>query len=306
MSGTSDAEHVDRGLGSIQRITWIGSFVNLALTAVKVGVGAAVGSIGLIADGVHSFFDLITDMVVIVSTRIGARPPDEDHPWGHGKLETVGALVISVVFCVAGFEVIRGSITSLAHGESRFPGLMALNVAALSLLAKEILFHVTKRVATATGSRTLMANAWHHRSDALSSLAVIVGVGATLLGMGRGDMFAGIAVGLLILAAGFRFMWDSLSELVERSAGPEIVAIIGRAVDSVETIRTWHRVRSRYVGRELYIDLHVEVPRTYTVVEADHVAHVVEGRIRENLPVASNIIVHVDPEARSGGTGTGS
>ena len=285
------------GARRIMRITQIGMVVNVALMAIKLIVGALVGSIGLVADGIHSLFDLITDIVVIVSTRIGSRPPDKDHPWGHGKMETMGALIISVIFCVAGVEISRKAIESFSRGEYHYPGVIALLVATFSFFTKEWLFHISKKVARETGSRTLLANAWHHRSDALSSLAVMAGVGATFIGFDQGDNVAGLFVGLMILVAGFRFIFDAASELVEQSADPETLRKLESSLATIEDVSAWHRIRSRHVGRALFIDLHVSVPRNFTVVEADRVAHEVEDVINRSLSMPSNVIVHVDPES---------
>ncbi len=285
------------GTRRILRITRIGMVVNVLLMVVKLAVGLMVGSIGLVADGIHSLFDLITDIVVIISTRIGARPPDENHPWGHGKMETMGAMIISVIFCVAGIEISREAILSFSRGEPRYPGLIALAVASISFLSKEWLFHASKKVAAETGSRTLLANAWHHRSDALSSLAVMAGVGATVAGFVHGDNLAGLIVGIMILVAGFRFIHDAASELVEHAADPEVLIKLETALGTIDDVVAWHRIRSRYVGRSLFVDLHVSVPRDYTVVEADRVAHRVEDAIHYCLPMPTNVIVHVDPDS---------
>lgn len=285
----------EAGTGRILRVTGVGMAVNVALMAIKVAAGIAAGSIALVADGVHSLFDLLTDVVVLVSTRIGSRPPDEDHPWGHGKMETMGALIISILFCVAGVEIARAAVASFTRGEGRFPGPFALGVAVFSFALKEWLYRISKREAGRTGSKALLVNAWHHRSDAFSSLAVTVGIGATFLGLAQGDNVAGVVVGVLILVAGIRFILEALSELVEHAADPATIARLEAAVASLPETRGWHKIRSRYVGRVLYVDLHVAVPRHYTVVEADRIAHEVEEAIQDSLSAPSNVIVHVDP-----------
>ncbi len=297
----SGLPELEVGASRIIHITRVGMVVNVGLTIVKIAVGAVTGSIGLVADGIHSFFDLITDVIVLISTRVGARPPDEEHPWGHGKLETLGALIISIIFCVAGVEISREAIGSFFGGDDRFPGAIALVVASISFVTKEWLYRVSKSIAKSTGSRTLEANAWHHRSDAFSSLAVMAGVTASLLGFGYGDNVAGLLVGIMIVVAGIRFVAGAVSELVEHAADPETLEVIKKRLATIDDVKAWHNVRSRFVGRELFIDLHVAVPRHYTIVEADRVAHFVEDAIQQALTLPSNIMVHVDPEAPPGG-----
>lgn len=280
---------------SIERVSWIGAAVNVALSVGKLVVGTAAGSIALVADGVHSLSDFATDMVVVVATRLGARPADDTHPWGHGKYETLGALLIALAVLVAGVQIGWTALGALRRGEESFPGAVVLVVAAVSVVSKEWLYRVTAAIAKRTRSRALMANAWHHRTDSLSSIVVLVGGFFALAGEGHADQVAGIVVGLMVAWAGVRFGREALGELMEGAAGEEVDRKIGGVLDGELMIRGWHGLRARRVGRKIFVDIHVVVNPEMTVVDADRLAHRIEGEICRALSSPCNVMVHVDP-----------
>jgi len=198
-----------------ERIGIIGALVNLGLSGLKFTVGALVGSVALVADGLHSLSDLLTDLVVVVGMRLGRRPPDATHPYGHGKFETLAGSLVSLVLIGVGAEIGLRSFAALRgpRGADLAPAMMAVALASLGI--KEILYHATAKAASAVKSPALWANAWHHRSDALSSLAVLFGGVASALGYPAGDGVTGMAVAAVILASGGKLLWDSFYELVE-------------------------------------------------------------------------------------------
>jgi cation diffusion facilitator family transporter len=287
---------LDQGAREIERVTWIGVGAEVLLTLAKLIGGKATGSIALLADGVHSLSDLVTDLVVILTTRLGARPPDEDHPWGHGKFETLGALLVSVAIIVAGAKIAWEAGSAMARGEFRVPGPAVLVIAFLSIVVKEVLFRMTLSVGRKTGSPSCVANAWHHRSDAISSVVVLISCLAGLAGFAQADQVAGLIVGLMVATIGVRFGGRSLRELLEGSADEAVQAEIGRILQSMESVRGWHQLRTRQVGRELHVDVHVVVSPDLSVGEGHDVAHDVEDRIRGALVRPCNVIVHIDPE----------
>lgn len=219
----------DRGI----RITLGGLGVNLALGAVKFGVGAAMGSMALVADGVHSLSDLVTDLVVWGGLRLSQRPADRSHAYGHGKFETVATALVALALFAAGGWIAAEAMLALMAGAVSIPGPLVASVAAVSVAAKEWLFRATRRVARQLRSSSLEANAWHHRSDALSSVAVLVGGLAATAGFVQGDQAAAIAVALLVGWAATRILRGALYELTEGALSAAEQDQVAQAIASV-------------------------------------------------------------------------
>ena len=279
-----------------ERISVIGALVNGGLVALKFAVGAAVGSVALIADGVHSLSDLLTDLVVIVGMRLGRRPPDDTHPYGHGKFETLAGAFVAALLLLVGMELVRRAFAALGQAGTAHLGLAMIAVALISLVAKELLYHATIRTADAVRSPALRANAWHHRSDALSSFAVLLGGLASSLGFHAGDGLAGMAVGAIIVASGAKLLWDSLHELVEgRLLHHEERAIIS-AIEGVPGVRGWHKLRSRRSGRVSFVDVHITVDPEIPLREAHEIASRVEKAVEAVLGGEVSVTVHVEPK----------
>lgn len=278
------------------RVTLLGSLVNVALVAAKFVAGALSGSMGLIADGVHSTSDLATDLVVLGGIRLGRRRADATHPYGHGKYETLAGGAVAAVLVVVGGVIAWEAGRSLYAHEHNFPGACVLAVAAASILAKEWIFHRTIRAARESGSAALHANAWHHRSDALSSVAVLAGGIGGIVGWGHADQVAGLLVGLMVAGSGAGTIRRVFHELAEGALGPNDLERIREAVKGVACVIEGHRFRTRRVGRETFVDLHVLVPEGLSLVEAHRVSMQVEEAVKGlwNRPV--NVMVHVEPD----------
>lgn len=279
------------GLG----ITLFGGAVNLGLAGLKLSLGAAFGSAALVADGVHSLTDLATDLVVIGGIRLAARPADSSHAYGHGKFETLAGGLVALALIAAGTWLIWDSLSTLGDGP-RPPGALIMGVAALSMAVKEWLFRLTQRAADRWSSHALRANAWHHRTDALSSGAVLLGGGATALGYPGGDRAAAMAVGALVVFAALRITGQTLHELTEGTLPEEDRARIISAIEGAEGVRGWHKLRTRRVGRRPVVDVHVQVAPDLTVRHAHRIADEVERRITEALGEGASVVVHVEPE----------
>lgn len=279
-----------------ERIGIIGAAVNLALAGLKLAVGAAVGSVALVADGLHSLSDLAADLVVIVGMRLGRRPPDESHPYGHGKFETLAGSLVSVVLLAVGVEIGLRSFAALRGPTAADPGFAMVLVAIASLGAKEALYHATARAAAALRSPALRANAWHHRSDALSSLAVLSGGLAASLGYPAGDGAAGMAVAAAILASGAKLLWDGLHELVEGRLQRREEEAVVRAIEGVPGVEGWHNLRSRRAGRVSFVDVHITVDPEMPLRAAHEIASRVERAVAEALGGEASVTVHVEPK----------
>ncbi|MGB2799778.1 MAG: cation diffusion facilitator family transporter [Dehalococcoidia bacterium] len=285
------------------RVTLVGLVTNLFLLGLKLVVGLFVGSAALVADAVHSLSDLVTDVVAIVGIRLSARPADESHAYGHGRYETIAASLIGVALVGAGIAIAWNAGLSLYRQEHNIPGYPVLIVAAVSIVSKEWLYQITRRVARRVRSAALSANAWHHRSDALSSVAVLIGGAAGLLGWGHGDHVAAIAVGVMVAVVGLSSIWKVFMELTEGSISAEERQSIVKAIESVRGVSGWHRLRTRLVGREVCMDVHVLVDKNLSVGEGHAVCTAVEEAIDLSLDRPVSVVVHCEPEGETGEQG---
>ena len=291
-------QSMDERQKKIQSITLWGVLVNIFLMAIKLISGIFIRSSALIADGLHSFSDLTTDFVVLVGARLSHRPPDETHPYGHSKLETIACQLIALVLLVISFGIIWSSGVSIYRREYNYPGYMILIVAVISVISKELIFFMTRRISVITRSTALYANAWHHRSDSLSSVAVLIGGVVSLFGWGYADKVAAIVVGFMILGVACKIYYESLIELSEHSADRESIQKIEKVLAEEKEISTWHALRTRKLGAELFIDVHVLVDPCLSVVESHDISVKIEERIKKELPKPSNILVHVEPDTK--------
>ena len=282
--------------GQIRLVTYLGMAVNMVLSAVKVVVGLGVSSLSLVADGIHSLSDLATDVVVLLGAYLGARKPDRTHPYGHGRIETFSAVVVALVLISVGGAMIYQATLSIARNETTEPHWAIMAVALLSILAKEWLYRKTRKVAVRSHCTALYANAWHHRSDALSSVAVLIGYGALLFGFDHGDQVAALTVGLMIIFVGVKISSDALRELTEGAVDPQTVENIKMVINADGAIRQWHRLRTRTVGREVFLDVHILVDPDLNVAAAHEISERLEKTLDEEIARPVNLIVHIEPD----------
>lgn len=282
----------------MRAVTLWGILINIVLMIVKFGIGAIFRSAALIADGVHSLSDLATDFIVLISTRYSNRPPDETHPYGHKKIETIASQFIAVILMMVSFLLIRSSFEAILKGEENFPGIAILLVAGLSVFMKEFIFRSTRKVAKDTHSASLYANAWHHRSDALSSIAVLLGGIAGLLGWGKADQAAAMVVGIMVLGVSMKIFYQGLIELMEHAADSESLQIIKNVLDQEERITGWHALRTRKVGGELFLDFHICMNPDLSVKESHKISDEIEEMIQKRLSLPANILIHIDPDSK--------
>jgi len=214
---------MDERQKKIWSITLWGALLNIILMILKLISGILIRSSALIADGIHSFSDLATDFVVLIGTRLSSRPPDETHPYGHGKLETIASQLIALVLLAVSFGLIWSAGILIYRHEHNYPGYMVLVVAVVSVVSKEIIFYITRKISRITGSAALYANAWHHRSDSLSSVAVLIGGILGLFGWGYADQMATIVVGFMVMGVAGKIFFEGLFELSEHAADSESI-----------------------------------------------------------------------------------
>jgi len=280
----------------IKSVTYLGVAVNISLAAIKIIIGILGGSLALIADGIHSLSDLATDAAVLLGLHLGSKAPDQGHPYGHGRAETLSAGLIALVLIVVGGAMIYYATMVIARDKVTTPRLAVLIAAILSIASKEWLYRITQKAATQSHSTALYANAWHHRSDALSSVAVVIGFVSLEFGFGHGDQVAAIAVGLMIILVGVRIIGDSLRELTEGAVDADTIEHIRDIINANSSIRQWHRLRTRTVGREIFLDLHILVDPDLNVTAAHEIAESLETALHEQIARPVNITVHIEPD----------
>lgn len=281
----------------IKSITYTGIVVNIALAIVKIAIGFLAASLALVADGVHSLSDVATDAVVLLGVHLGAKKPDQAHPYGHGRAETFSAALIAVVLIVVGSVMIHYATMSIARGEVTLPRIEVLAAAIISIAAKEWLYRATRKVAIRSQSPALYANAWHHRSDALSSVAVVIGFLLLQFSFGQGDQIAAIAVGLMIIWVGAKIIGDCVRELAESAVDQNTIEHIKQIIDSNPSIHQWHKLRTRTVGREVFLDLHILVDPALDVTTAHEITVSLENALDEQIKRPTNITIHIEPDA---------
>ena len=287
--------------GSIRRVTYAGMVINVLLAIVKSIVGLRVMSISLFADGIHSLSDLLTDVAVLIGVRLGAKGPDADHPYGHGRLETFSAALIALILILVGGGMVYKASGDIARMNAA--GAKGVTISSwviwmslLSVVLKEAIYRWTQRVAIRTGSTALYANAWHHRSDALSSVAVLAGAIAVKFDYPHGDQLGAIVVGIMVILVGVKVIGNCINEFAERAVDIKTVEQIRKIIESEERIRHWHRLRTRSVGREVFLDLHILVDPELTITDAHEIADCLERALHEQMPQPVNVMVHIEPD----------
>ncbi len=286
----------------IYRVTFVGFVVNLVLSFAKLAAGIIGRSGAMIADAVHSFSDLATDVVVIAFVRISSKPRDDGHDYGHGKYETLATIIISLALGVVGAGILVNSIRDIRvvvdGGLLPRPGLIALVAAVLSIVAKEILYRYTVREGRAVDSPSVVANAWHHRSDALSSLGTLVGIAcAYFLGQKWriADPIAALIVAVFIFKVAFDLIRTGLDELLECSLPADVEQEILQIVAADPGVREPHNLRTRRIGASIAIEVHVRMDGAMTVAQSHALTVDIEHRLRARFGEGTMIAIHVEP-----------
>lgn len=284
-----------------KRVTTIGAWLDAVLSAVKVIVGLLVGSAALVADGIHSLSDLITDGFVFAAIHYGRQGPDKDHHYGHGRIETLTTLLLgSVLIFVAG-GIAWSSIERLFSGtQINAPGLAAIAITLAALISKEWIFRYTMKVARRVQSKLLEANAWHSRSDALSTAVVLVALIGAQFGLGWLDAVAAIIVGLLVGKVGWDLLWESARELVDTALPTDAQQQMHEVACTVPGVDSVHDLRTRQSAGWAMVDLHVVVGPKVSVSEAHEIGNEVSRRLRHQFPALTDVIFHIDPEDDAG------
>ena len=281
----------------VSRVGWVGLLCNLVLAAAKAAAGILGHSQALLADALHSLTDSVTDIAVILGVRYWTAPADEDHPHGHGRIETLITVVIGLAIGAVAIGMGAQAIRGLRHGPEVAPTGIAFVVALISIVVKEILYRWTARVGREVRSPALVANAWHHRSDAISSIPAAVAVAVTLIDPEWAvvDRVGAVVVCLLILQASWRILRPSVDQLIDAGAPAADRRRIEELALQVDGVEAAHAVRTRFVGADLAVDLHVEVDGGLSVAEGHVIAVAVRRKLLEEGPNVNDAVVQIEP-----------
>ena len=297
MSHTHLPDPLDNRYQDIRKVTLVGAVVDLVLGVAKIIVGVMASSQALIADGIHSLSDLATDFLVLFAAKHAHRQADDEHPYGHGRIETVATVVLGVSLVAVAIGICYDAVRRLMAPELLLhPGWLALLVAVISVLSKELIYQYTAAAARRLRSKMLHANAWHSRSDAISSVIVVIGVIATMLGYPSFDALAAVAVALMVAKIGWDLLWQSLQELIDTALDPERVAAIRETIMAVDGVRTCHMLRTRHSGSDALVDVHILVDPALSVSEGHQIGEAVRWRLIKTIDDVSDVTVHIDPE----------
>lgn len=286
----------------IFRVTWTGSIVNFALLVFKFVAGIVGHSAAMVADAVHSLSDFVTDIIVVAFVRISGKPEDEGHDYGHGKYETLATAIIGLILFFVGIGIMFNgakSVFDTINGKPlAAPSILALTVAALSILLKELLYHYTIHKAKGLNSQAMIANAWHHRSDAFSSIGTFIGIGGAIC-LGEQwrilDPLAAIVVSIFIMRVAVQLLKPCVDELLERSLPAETENIILEIIRSFPEVSEPHHLRTRRIGNHLAIEVHIRMNGNTPLAEAHSLASEVEKRLKYEFGKDTHIGIHMEP-----------
>lgn len=288
-------EQLDKRRRAAERVTLIGSVLDLFLGVLKIVIGLIANSAALVTDGFHSLSDLLTDFMVILVLRLSHQPADRNHPWGHGRFETVATVALGLVLVVVGGLMAYNSLLTLfAEQRPPAPSWPALAAAAASIIGKEWIFQYSLRIGKALKSDLLIANAWHSRTDALSSVVVLVAVAGSMLGIWWLDALAAVLVALLVGKIGWDLVSRSLTELVDTALPEPRVQALRETILGVDGILEVHSFKSRRMGSQSLLEMHLQVEPHISAGEAHHIGDLAVAQLRRRFDDIGHVIFHID------------
>ena len=277
------------------RVSFISLIANLILTIAKLIIGFLSGSAALIADGVHTASDSVSTVIVILGMRIASLPPDEKHPYGHGRAETVATKMLSLILLFIGVNIIFSSVRVLIAGEYLVPKEIALWIAVISIIVKEWMYHYTIRIGKKIQSQALIADAWHHRSDSFSSIASSLGILFARIGYPIFDPITAAFVAIFIIQVGWKIFRESVDEIMDAQVDEELLAEITDVINNVVDVQTVDRITVHRYGSELHIDVTISASDELTLTEGHELIHRVEESLNKSFTNATHIDVHIEP-----------
>lgn len=294
---------------AIYQVTWAGSFVNFLLVVFKFIAGILGHSAAMIADAVHSLSDFATDIVVLIFTRISNKPQDKSHDYGHGKYETLATAIIGIVLFAVGAGICWNGLQTIQTvwqgGRLPAPGMLAFAGAIISIVSKELIYRYTIHVGRRINSSAVIANAWHHRSDAFSSIGTAIGIGGAIL-LGESwsvlDPMAAVVVSFFIMKVSVQLLKPCVDELTEKSLPDEIEKEICLITENTPGVSAIHNLRTRRIGNHYAIEMHVRMDGHLTLYEAHAKASVIENKLKEKYGNETHVGIHVEPVKSADGT----
>ena len=283
---------------SIKNLTIIGLIINTFLSIIKIIGGKLGASSALIADGVHSISDSITDFAIIFGVKFWTQKADKDHQYGHEKIEFIVSFCIGLILFIASFEIIEHELTNIYHNHVSTPSLFCAYVAFFSYLVKEFVYRWHKGFALKVKSQALLANAYHHRSDVFSSLVITISILIAVFcpKITFIDTISAVIVAGFIFKSGLDIIIPAFHSLTDKSLSNEDLEKLEKVILSCDNVVSFHKIRSRVNGAKAYLDLHVQVPNELSLYEAHKTSHIVKDKILENFPNLVDVLIHVEPK----------
>jgi len=281
------------------KVSMVSIIGNIILSLLKLLAGIIASSGAMISDAVHSASDVFSSIVVIIGVRLSAKKSDKEHPYGHERMECVAAIILAVVLLVTGLFIGEGTIKTLAAGDMgklKPPGVLALIAAAVSIAVKEAMFWYTRYYAKLLDSGAVMADAWHHRSDALSSVGALIGIAGARMGVPVLEPIASLVICLFILKAAYDIFKDAVDKMVDHSCGDETEEALRKCALSQEGVKGVDLLQTRIFGNKIYVDIEIKMDGSKTLSEGHETAEKVHSEIERNFPKVKHIMVHVNPE----------
>ena len=294
VTATAAARYYER---TTRKLAVVGIAGNCALTAFKLAAGILGNSAAMVSDAIHSLSDVLATAIAYVGTKIAQKAPDESHPYGHDRFECLASVVLGAILLATGFGIGYGGVTALISGSAgaTAPGTIALVAAAVSILIKEAMFQYTRHHARRIKSSAFEADAWHHRSDALSSVGALIGIGASMAGFPAGDALASIVICLFIFKVAYEVVSDAVNNLLDTPCDPQVEASIRTTIQSVPGIERIDLLRTRSFGSKVYVDAEVAIDGTMTLEAAHDIVEQAHDQVEQDFPDVKHIMIHPNP-----------
>lgn len=285
----------------IRRVSFVGIFGNIVLTAFKLAAGVIGRSGAMVSDAVHSMSDVLATIIAFVGVTLSKKDADREHPYGHERFECVASLALGLILAAAGFQIGRGGIMSIIDGSAMdaSPGLIALIAALVSIVSKELMYRYTMHCAKMINSAAFAADAWHHRSDAFSSIGSLIGIGGAMLGVPVLDSIASIVICVFIIKTAADILRDTFAKLLDTSSGEDFEKKLRDYIERDDDVIRVDTLRSRQFGSKVYVDLEIEVDGDRTLRDAHEVAKRVHANVERDFPNVKHIMIHLNPDGET-------
>ena len=268
---------------------------NVVLSVFKIAAGIIARSGAMLADGIHTLSDVVTTVAVMIGMRLSTKPDDSDHPYGHEKIEAVVSKLLAILLAITAIGIGYNGIKSIIHSNFVRPGMLALVAAIISIVVKEWMYHYTVRAAKKIDSPSLKADAWHHRSDAFSSIGTLIGIGGAIAGIEILDPIASIAVCVMIIRVSVEIYIQAYNQLIDKAASQEDINKVNEIISGVKGVCCIDDIKTRIHGPRIFVDVEISVDGNLTVYEGHQIAQEVHDKIESNMPDVKHCMVHVNP-----------